>query len=75
MLDWRRELREEGVPDRDPTVAELAEEWLGVVRGRVKLRTAVRYEQLLRLHVLPVIGGRKSGRSGQATSSGSSMVW
>jgi integrase len=56
LLDWRRELRDEGVPDRDPTVAELAEEWLGVVRGRVKDRTAVRYEQLLRLHVLPVVG-------------------
>ena len=59
LLDWRRELRDEGVPDRDPTVAELVDEWLGVVRGRVKERTAVRYEQLLRVHVLPVIANER----------------
>src|SRR5437867_2710124 len=57
LLDLRRELRDEGVPDRDPTVAELVEEWLAVVRGRVKERTARRYAELLRLHVVPEIGG------------------
>jgi Phage integrase, N-terminal SAM-like domain len=47
------------VPDRDPTVAELAAEWLPVVRGRVKERTSVRYEQLIRVHVLPAIGAER----------------
>jgi integrase len=56
LLDFRRELRDEGVPERDPTVRESSEEWLQVVRGRVKDRTAIRYEQLLRCHVWPVIG-------------------
>ncbi len=59
LLDFRRELRDEGVPDRDPTIAEAWEDWLRVVQGRVKARTATRYEQLGRLHVLPVIGGVK----------------
>ena len=57
LLELRRQLRDAGVPDRDPTVEELVHEWLGVVSGRVKARTLTRYEQLLRLHVLPTIGG------------------
>ncbi len=56
LLSFRRELRDEGVPDRDPTFAELAEEVLGVISSRVRPRTATRYEQLLRLHAFPVIG-------------------
>jgi integrase len=59
LLDLRRELRAEGVPDRDPLLADFADEWLAVVRGRVKPRTATRYEQLERLHVRPVIGGER----------------
>jgi integrase len=59
LLDLRRELRDEGVPDRDPTMAELVDEWLSVVRGRVKERTAKRYRELLTLHVLPVIGSER----------------
>jgi integrase len=56
LLDFRRELRDGGVPGRDPTVRESSKEWLRVVGGRVKERTATRYEQLLRCHVWPVIG-------------------
>ena len=37
-------------------IGRLEAPWLGVVRGRVKERTATRYEQLLRCHVWPVIG-------------------
>jgi hypothetical protein len=43
LLDCRRELRDEGVPESDPLVRELAAEWLGVVSTRVKERTATRY--------------------------------
>jgi hypothetical protein len=56
LLDFRRELRDEGVPESDPLVRELAAEWLGVVSTRVKERTATRYRQLLD-HALAVIGG------------------
>ena len=59
LLDFRRELRDAGVPDRDPTMAELTQEWLPVVRNRVKERTARRYAELLTLHVLPVVGALK----------------
>jgi hypothetical protein len=34
LLDFRRELRDEGVPESDPLVRELAGEWLGVVSTR-----------------------------------------
>jgi integrase len=55
LLDFRRELRDEGVPESDLLVRELAAEWLGVVSTRVKERTATRYRQLLG-HALVVIG-------------------
>jgi integrase len=66
LLDLRHELRDEGVPDRDPTVADLATEYLAIVRTRVRDRTVRRYEELLRLHVLPVIGNEqvRSPRAG-----------
>jgi integrase len=59
LLDFRRELRDEGVPSKDPTVAEFAEEWGRVMQGRVKARTWSGYEGKLRLWVMPTIGGMK----------------
>jgi integrase len=58
LLDFRRELRDEGVPESDPLVRELAAEWLGAVSTRVKERTATRYRQLLD-HTLVVVGGMR----------------
>jgi hypothetical protein len=56
--------------NRDPTVADLSAEYLAVVRTRVRDRTVRRYEELLRLHVLPVIGNERvrSLRAGDVQS-------
>lgn len=38
------------------TVAEYLEKWLDIASKRVRRRTHLRYAELLRLHVVPVIG-------------------
>jgi integrase len=48
------ELREYGLAGRAPTVAEYLDGWLA--RAAVRPITRVRYEGLLRLHILPAIG-------------------
>jgi integrase len=39
------------------TLRDYLERWLEVTRRRVKDRTFVRYAEILRLHVIPIIGG------------------
>lgn len=46
------------------TVAQLASQWLEYKRSRVALRTGRRYGELLRLHVLPALGGLLAVRLG-----------
>jgi hypothetical protein len=51
--------------DFDParlTVADYCHRWLKAVSTQVKARTAARYEELLRLHVIPVVGAVPLGK-------------
>lgn len=45
------------IPSEDIfTLAYLIEEWLNDVRGRVRPKTYLSYEQMARLHILPILG-------------------
>lgn len=53
--------QDEGLPvvNRRLTVASFLEEWLGVVATMVRPKTHKRYAEYVRVHAVPVIGGRR----------------
>jgi integrase len=61
-LDAERNRGKDGLPTTDArlTLGAFVAGWLAKPPGKpIRERTRLRYEQLLRLHVVPVIGGRK----------------